>query len=42
MRRWEDNIKMNLKEIGCRLAPSGSGYGSVRVLVKSVMNIRVA
>jgi hypothetical protein len=27
--RWEDNIKMNLMEVGCGLDPSGSGLGPV-------------
>jgi len=28
-RTWEDNIKMNLKEIGREIDSSGSGYGQV-------------
>jgi len=43
-RRWEDNIKMNLQEVGCEgmdwieLAQDRDGW---RVLVNSVMNLRV-
>jgi len=42
--RWEDNIKMNLQEVGCggmdwiELAQDRDGW---RALVNSVMNIRV-
>jgi hypothetical protein len=25
-RTWEDNIKVNIKEVGCGLDSSGSGY----------------
>jgi hypothetical protein len=28
-RRWEENIKMNLREAGCELDSSGSGQGPV-------------
>jgi len=43
-RRWEDNIKMNLKEVGCGgmdwidLAQDRDGW---RALVIAVMNLRV-
>ena len=44
-RRWEDNIKMDLQEVGC----GGMGWIDLaqdrerrRVLVNAVMNIRVA
>jgi len=42
--RWEDNIKMDLKEMGCggldwiSLAPDIDRY---RALVKAIMNFRV-
>jgi hypothetical protein len=29
--RWEGNIKMDLKEIGCELDSSGLGWGTVAV-----------
>jgi hypothetical protein len=34
-RRWEDNIKMDLQEVGC------AGMDGWRILVNAVMNIRV-
>ena len=41
-RRWEDNIKMDLQEVGCRdwieLAQDGHSW---RALVSTVRNIRV-
>jgi hypothetical protein len=43
-RRWEDNIKMNLQEVGSEvvdwieLAQDRDGW---RALVKTVMNLRV-
>jgi len=43
-RRWEDNIKMDLQEVGCRgmdwieLAQDRDRW---RVLVKAVMNLRI-
>jgi hypothetical protein len=43
-RRWEDNIKMNLQEIGCggmdwiELAQDKDGW---RALVRAVINFRV-
>ena len=43
-RRWEDNIKIDLQEVGCwgmewiRLAQDGDRW---RVLVNAVMNLRV-
>ena len=43
-RRWEDNIKMDLKEVGCggvdwiELAQDRDRW---RALVKAVMNLRV-
>jgi hypothetical protein len=42
--RWEDNIKMNLQEVGCwvmdwiKLAEDRDGW---RALVNVVMNLRV-
>jgi hypothetical protein len=40
-RRWVDSIKMDLREMGwCGLHRSGSGYGPVRALVNTVMNLR--
>jgi hypothetical protein len=27
--RWEDNIKVDLQEVGCGLGSVGSGYGQV-------------
>jgi hypothetical protein len=44
MRRWEDNIKMDLQEVGCggmvwiHLAQDGDRW---RTLVNAVMNLRV-
>jgi len=35
-RRWEDVIKMELKEIGCGLEASCSGYGPVEGCSKRV------
>jgi hypothetical protein len=43
-RRWEDNIKMDLQEVGCgvmdwiELAPDGDSWWA---LVNAVMNFRV-
>jgi hypothetical protein len=43
-RRWEDNIRMNLQEVGCggmdwiELTQDRDGW---RVLVNAVMNLRV-
>jgi hypothetical protein len=37
-RRWEDNIKMYLQEVGCGL---WTGLNRWRALVKAVMNFRV-
>ena len=43
-RRWEDNIKMDLQEVGCggvdwiELAQDGDRW---RTLVNAVMNLRV-
>jgi hypothetical protein len=43
-RRWEDNIKVNLQEVGCggmdliELSPDGESW---RALVNAVMNLRV-
>jgi len=43
-RRWEDNIKMNLQEVGCgvmdwiHLAQDRDGW---RALANAVMNLRV-
>jgi hypothetical protein len=41
-RRWEDGIRMDLREIGlgCGLDSTGSGQGPVAV-VSAVMNLRV-
>jgi hypothetical protein len=43
-RRWEDNIKMDLQEVGCRsmeLIDLVQDMDRWRVLVNAVMNIRV-
>ena len=42
-RRLEDNIKMDLQEVGWRhgLDCSGSGQGQVAALVNTAMNLRV-
>jgi hypothetical protein len=43
-RRWEDGIRMDLREIGlrgCRLDWAGSGQGRWRAVVSAVMNLRV-
>jgi len=42
-RRWEDNIKMDLKEIRCEmdLIHLVQGRGQWRALVNTVMNLRV-
>jgi hypothetical protein len=37
--RWEDNSRMNLREIGCD--SSGSGYGPLAGILNIVMNIWV-
>jgi hypothetical protein len=41
-RRWEDNIKMDLKEMGCEVLDwiiVAQGRNRWRALVKAVMNI---
>ena len=38
-RRWEDNIKMDIKEVGCEDLAHDREKG--RALVKAVMNPRV-
>jgi hypothetical protein len=43
-RRWEDNIKMDLQEVGCRdtdWIEMAQNRDRWRVLVNAVMNIRV-
>jgi hypothetical protein len=43
-RRWEDNIKMDLREIGFReadLINSAQDWDRWRVLVNTIMNLRV-
>ena len=43
-RRWEDNIKMNLQEVGCGdmdWIALAQDRGRLRVLVNAVMNLRV-
>ena len=43
-RRWEDNIKMDLQEVGCwgyGLDRDGSDSDRWRALVTAVMNFRV-
>jgi hypothetical protein len=43
-RRWEDGIRMDLREIGlrgCGLDTTGSEQGPVRAVVSAVMNLRV-
>jgi len=43
-RRWEDNIKMGLQEVGCEgteWIELAQGRGMWRALVKAVMNIPV-
>jgi hypothetical protein len=43
-RRWEDGIKMDLREIGwagvCGVDFTGSRYGSLEGVVNAVMNLR--
>ena len=42
--RWEDNIKMDLQEVGCGgvvWIEVAQGRGRWRVLVNAVMNLRV-
>ena len=44
MRRWEDNIKMDLQEVGCGGVDSielPQGKDRWRALVNAVMNLRV-
>ena len=44
-RRWEDNIKMGLQEVGCGCIDwidLGQGRDRWRALVNAVMNLRVA
>jgi len=43
-RRWEDNIKMDLEEVGCvgiEWIELAQDKGRWRVLVTAVMNLRV-
>jgi hypothetical protein len=43
-RRWEDGIRMDLRETGlggCGLDSTGSGQGRWRAVVSAVMNLRV-
>jgi hypothetical protein len=43
-RRWEDNIKMDLQEVGCRgmdWTELAQGRDRWRALVNAVMNLRV-
>ena len=43
-RRWEDNIKMDVQEVGCGgygLDRAGSGQGRWRAVVNAVMILRV-
>jgi hypothetical protein len=43
-RRWEDNIKMNLQEVGCRgmeWVGLAQDRDRCRALVNAVMNLRV-
>ena len=43
-RRWEDNIKMDLQEVGCGdtdWIELGVDRGRWRAIVKAVMNLRV-
>jgi len=43
-RRWEDNIKMDLQEVGCRVVDwieLAQDRDRWRVLVNAVMNFRV-
>jgi hypothetical protein len=41
-RRWEDNIKMDLREIGLWIGFIGLRIGTGGALVNTVMNLRVA
>jgi hypothetical protein len=44
MRRWEDNIKMDLQEVGCEgmdCFDMEQGRKSWRALVNAVINLRV-
>ena len=40
-RRWVDNIRMDLQELGCGLDWAGPGRHRRRTLVSAVMNLRV-
>ena len=43
-RRWEDNIKMDLQEVGCGVMDwieLAQDWGRCRALVNAVMNLRV-
>jgi len=42
-RRWKNNIKMELEEVGCggvNWLPLAQGRGQLRTFVKTVMNLR--
>lgn len=40
--RWENNIEIDLKQMGCRLDSIGSIEGSAAVILNTVMNLRNA
>ena len=40
-RRWEDNIKMDLQEVGGGCSDFGSGRERWRALVSKLMNFRI-